>query len=144
MSGLRGSRLLSSVAPGPTSSNAENIFPVSRCTQRIRVHHVYTLVCGQPYRSQTERSQKHSQHQQPHPLPLSGRAGWRSANENVCMYVFTRWILPVAGLRHTVCEIAAPESSCPRLLVSGHLSPPLLTGAVGCGCQVSMDCIVCF
>lgn len=30
----------------------------------------------------------------------------------------------MAGLRHSLCQVAASESSCPRLLVPGHLSPP--------------------
>lgn len=56
---LQGMSLRSSMAPGPTSSEAENVFPVSRRTQSTRIHPVYRLVHGWPHRSQTEHSHKH-------------------------------------------------------------------------------------
>lgn len=30
------------MSPGPTSSEAERVFPIGRCAQSTRIHHIYT------------------------------------------------------------------------------------------------------
>lgn len=43
-----------------------------------------------------ERPHKHREHQQPHPTPFSGWAGWKSSGENIYIYICTTWVPPAA------------------------------------------------
>lgn len=66
-------RLLSSTSPGPTSSQAGDMFPGGRCTPSTRTYHIYTYTRIHPHGPDRhlEHSRKHRQHQGPYPAPLS-------------------------------------------------------------------------
>lgn len=73
----------------------------------------------------TQSFHKHQQHQQPLPAPFSS---WASLGcLSVYIYVYTHpctlWTAPVAGLRQSLCSVAAPESQSPQLLAHGRMSP---------------------
>ena len=95
-------------------------------TKHMYTLHVYinTYIHGWSHRSRTDTQStcEHRQHQQPHPV-LSGWAGWRATSENVYISISAQWIPLAAGLRHSVCPVAATGCQSPQLLASGHTTP---------------------
>lgn len=75
---------------GPTSSEAEHVFPVATHTERRYAHvYLYTYVPVWPHPSQTEKSShKTKQHQKPDCISFSGWAGWRFTRENMYVYLY--------------------------------------------------------
>lgn len=88
----------SSMSPGPTSSEAEEVFPVGACTKSTRIYHIYTQLAPQITERHSEHPHEHRQHQQPRPAPLSGSPGWSSTSENIYVDICKRWIPAATGL----------------------------------------------
>lgn len=88
----------SSMSPGPTSSEAEDVFPAGACTQSTLIRHIYTWLAPQITDRHSEHPHKHRQHRQCHPAPLSGSPGWRSTSQNIHIRICKRWIPAAIGL----------------------------------------------
>lgn len=99
----------------------EAILPEYALAVGTHAHPPTTNTCIQPAMHKADRHAEHSHKQdwRPHPAPLSGWAGWRSASGNIC----TGWIHLAGGLRYSLKPAVAPGSQCPQLLPLGHRNP---------------------
>ena len=72
------------------------------------------------HRKNPQHSHKYNQGKEPHP-PAHQDEGLLVGN--IYKYICAVWILPAAGIRHSVCPVPAPRSQSPQLLAPGHGSP---------------------
>lgn len=97
--------------PSLASSDAENILPVSICTQRTRMQHI--RIYGWPHRALTGTSSLIL-------LPcLAEQDG--AVLVGTCTYICT--VDPTNSWAQTACPVAAPESQSPQLLAPGPAVP---------------------
>lgn len=112
--------------PMSNSSKAEHVFPVCTHTQTCMLHthryiHTHRASCTD---SNADTLSTHMNTTSTYSLTLNPSLADQGEGPLVGnMYIYTMWTPPAAGLRHSVCPVAAHGSWPPQMLAPGYTSP---------------------
>lgn len=110
-------REVSSVPPGPASSESEHVFPVRTHTHTPNAYiYMHTWLATWINADRKHRTHGNTSHRWLHPLPLSGWAGWKAVGTT---YEHIQYDM----LHQAVHLVAATGSQSLQLLVPGHTNP---------------------